>query len=403
MPAILGLRGTGDWATDERPKNFREMILWKEPNGSSPLTALMSKAKSESVDDPEYNWWEETNGALTATLNMAVTAATAALTVVSGALQFTVDDMLLLDTSAAEGTGTEPFEIVKVTTAATTDTIVNVTRAQAGTTATTVTTTGSGALIRIGSAFAEGTASPTATSRNPTKVTNYCQIFKTTYDITSTAEVTKTRTGDPVKNEKKRRLFDHSVGIELAYMFNPGGYETTGSNAKPLRFTGGLRSFLSGNTPKIYSTTVTEAILVADWAPVFNYTGSGSSNERLMLVGNNYLTNVNKIAKTGTQLQAQGTVRVYGMELNKWVIPQGTFYLKSHPLMNTAYSRWTSSCFILDVAGLVHRYLEGRDMNFKDNVQANDEDHRKGQWLSECGLEVHHTTSMLYQGGLTIV
>jgi hypothetical protein len=206
-----------------------------------------------------------------------------------------------------------------------------------------------------------------------------------------------------VKNEKKRRLFDHSIGIELAYMFNPGGYETTGSNAKPLRFTGGLRSFLTGNTPKIYSTTVTEAILVADWAPVFNYTGSGSSNERLMLVGNNYLTNVNKIAKTGTQLQAQGTVRVYGMELNKWVIPQGTFYLKSHPLMNTAYSRWTSSCFILDVPGLIHRYLEGRDMNFKDNVQANDEDHRKGQWLSECGLEVHHTSSMLYQGGLTIV
>lgn len=33
MPSsgIAGLRGTatGDWATDERPKNFREMILWR--------------------------------------------------------------------------------------------------------------------------------------------------------------------------------------------------------------------------------------------------------------------------------------------------------------------------------------------------------------------------------------
>ena len=38
--AVAGLRGTGDWATDERPKNFREMILWRNPNGMAPLTAL---------------------------------------------------------------------------------------------------------------------------------------------------------------------------------------------------------------------------------------------------------------------------------------------------------------------------------------------------------------------------
>ena len=28
--AVAGLRGTGDWATDERPKNFREMVLWRK-------------------------------------------------------------------------------------------------------------------------------------------------------------------------------------------------------------------------------------------------------------------------------------------------------------------------------------------------------------------------------------
>ena len=47
MAAIAGLRGTGDWATDERPKNFREMILWRNPNGSAPLTALLSKMASD--------------------------------------------------------------------------------------------------------------------------------------------------------------------------------------------------------------------------------------------------------------------------------------------------------------------------------------------------------------------
>ena len=56
MAAVAGLRGTGDWATDERPKNFRETILWRTPNGDTPLTALMSKVQSDSVDDPEFNW-----------------------------------------------------------------------------------------------------------------------------------------------------------------------------------------------------------------------------------------------------------------------------------------------------------------------------------------------------------
>ncbi len=30
MTAVAGLRGTGDFGTDERPKSFREYILWRE-------------------------------------------------------------------------------------------------------------------------------------------------------------------------------------------------------------------------------------------------------------------------------------------------------------------------------------------------------------------------------------
>jgi hypothetical protein len=54
MP-FLGMRGTGDWVTDERPKNFREGILYLWPNGQAPLTAMLGRLKSEKVDDPEFN------------------------------------------------------------------------------------------------------------------------------------------------------------------------------------------------------------------------------------------------------------------------------------------------------------------------------------------------------------
>ena len=55
--AFMGMRGNGDWTTDQRPKNWREVILHEYPNGDTPLTAIMSMMKSEETNDPEFNWW----------------------------------------------------------------------------------------------------------------------------------------------------------------------------------------------------------------------------------------------------------------------------------------------------------------------------------------------------------
>jgi len=71
---IAGLRTSDNFATDERPKNFREFILFRNPNGSAPITALMAKARSESVDDPEFSWWDEPNDILRLQVNGAVAA-----------------------------------------------------------------------------------------------------------------------------------------------------------------------------------------------------------------------------------------------------------------------------------------------------------------------------------------
>ena len=79
------------------------------------------------------------------------------------------------------------------------------------------------------------------------------------------------------------------------------------------------------------------------------------------------------------------------MKLQRWVLPQGTIYVKSHPLFNT-HARFTNDMFILDPSALKYRYM--RDTTFKDNIQANDEDQKKGQWLSECGLEMEHAKTM---------
>lgn len=403
--AIAGLRGTGDWATDERPKNFRETILWRDPNGSAPLTALMSKMKKETTDDPEYSWYEEelTIVRLTATTVTATTTTTIGLSA-GNALNLKAGDILLVENQTETAAYTD--EIVQVASTPSATNSFSVTRALVGTPAAIA---NGASLTLVGSAYAEGTTSPDAVSRNPSKIYNYTQIFKDAYELTGTAEKTRTRTGDPIKNDKKRKMFDHSTRQEFAYLFGKQLETTTTSNSKPMRFTGGVLEKLAAatasysHTAKVWTTAATVDTFLDALYPVFDYgtpAGSTAGNERLCLCGNGSLNVINKLAKGAGQIQYEETVKVYGMELRKYILPQGTLYLRTHPLMNV-HGRFKNSMFVLDPSGIVYRPLKDRDTKMQDNIQANDADTRKGQWITEAGIELHHAATMSYQGNLS--
>lgn len=393
--AFIGLRGTGDFGTDERPKNFREMILWMNPNGSAPLTALMARMKKESVDDPEFAWWEETQDNVRIQVNAAFLSTDTTITMASGALQLVKGDLLLHE---ADDTGLG--EILEVSADPTTDTSLAVTRGVAGTTAVALADTDY--LTKIGNVHEEGSAAPSASNKNPTKYKNFAQIFKTTYELTNTTLETRFRTGDPLKNDKKRKMFDHSRDLEYAFLFGRA-FETTGANGKPKRYTGGLNEFIQTNRTvfSISDIAFTEDNFIDAISPVFDYEGAGVGNERIVFAGNNALTNLNKLARnsSSTRINFDGTIKAYGMELQKWIVPQGTIYVRTHPLMNT-HGRFKNSMFVINASGIIYRPL--RDTKPKDNIQGNDEDTRKGQWLTEAGLEVHFENTMAYLGNCVI-
>jgi hypothetical protein len=391
--AVAGLRGTGDWATDERPKNFREMILWRNPNGMAPLTALLSKMKSESTSDPEFAWYEEELNALRLTVAFTTGYSTTDTSIAVTSNVTDATDVVAGDVFLVEKALTSAYnnEIIVASANGSAGSITFV-RAQAGTTAAPL--ANGTFLTKIGNTFAEGTGAPSAASRNPTKMYNLCQIFKTTYDITNTAKGTKTRTGDPIKNDKKRKMFDHSTAMEMAFLFGKR-HETTGANGKPLRFSGGLLWFLSQYASSMitaFTTTPTETTFTDAVYKVFDY-DSGAGDERIVFAGNGALNSLNKLAATQsrTRVNFDGIVDVYGMKLQRWVLPQGTIYVKSHPLFNV-HSRFTNDMCIIDPSALKYRHM--RDTTFKDNIQANDADETKGQWLSEVGLELEHAKTM---------
>ena len=393
MASFAGLRGTGDWGTDERPKNFREYILWRRPNGSAPLTALMARMKKEKTDDPEFSWWEEELNIIRVFSATGLSATSTTLTISSGGLSLVKGDVLLVEKTETATYDNEHVMVSSVTS----DTVIELVRGVAGTTAAI---TGINVyLTHIGSAYGEGTNSPDVTSRNPTKLSNFCQIFKTAYEETATTNETRARTGPAKKNDKIRRSFDHSRSLETRWMFGVP-YETTGANGKPLRFTGGLRHFITSNV-KIYTTTPTEDVFLDDIYKVFDYDAGNAGSERLVFAGNGALNALNKMARlsSSTRVNFNGSIKAYGMELQRWILPQGTLYVRTHPLMNQ-HARYTNSMFIIDPSGIRYRPL--RDTRPMENIQANDADTEKGQWLTEAGLEVNHEKTMGYLGNFTV-
>lgn len=387
--AIAGMRGTGDWGTDERPKNFREMILWRNPNGSAPLTALMSKMKTESVDDPEFAWWEEELNALRLTMANGTAYATTDNTIVVTSNVTTAEDCVAGDIFMVEKTMTSAYDHEMIIVSSVTDaTTVVFKRAQLGTAAAPIGIAAK--LTKVGNVFSEGSGAPTAATRNPTKLFNYVQIFKTAYDITNTAKLTKSRTGDPVKNDKKRKMFDHAAAMEMAALFGKR-FEGTGANGKPLRTSGGLLYMMSqyaSTRITVFATTPTESTFTDAIYPIFDY-DTGAGDERIAFCGNGALNSLNRLAnsQSRTRVNFDGLVDLYGMKLQRWVLPQGVLYLKSHPLFNT-HGRFTNDMVIIDPTALKYRPM--RDTTFKDNIQLPDADETKGQWLTEAGWEIEH-------------
>ena len=400
---IAGLRGTGGWSADERPTNFREYILWRNPNGTAPLTALMSKMGKESTDDPEFHWWDEPNDLVVMTVNGVLDDADTVV-VVDGAdpsatdpkalrgnaLNLKIGDLLMVEGNA-EAQSILNHEIIMVT-GVTNGTTFTVARAQAGTSAVVGANSilDNSRLLLMGSAYAEGADAANATSRNPIKYTNYCQIFKTSYEITKTALKTYARTGKVESNDKKRKVFDHSRQLELAMMFGQA-YEALDSGGQPIRFMGGLREFIPADNTNIFGAGVTVTDYMDALTPVFDY-DTPAGDERIIFCGNGYLNSLNQLAQYESGIRFGAVIKQYGMNLREFILPQGRVFLKTHPLMNR-HPGFTYSGFIIDASALKYRYL--RDTMAEDNIQAPGSDKKKGQWLTECSLEVRY-------GGLTL-
>lgn len=415
MTAFLGLRGTGDWATDQRPKDWREMILYLYPNGSAPLTAMLAMMKREKPTDPEFNWWTKTLPLQGGAVTNIYTDSAMTTAYVSGGV---AGDTLYVKLAEAVCKEIRPGHQVLLRDESDLDVDVN-----AKVTARTVNGANSKLAVKLledddnsasgdlsdcdrilvnGNINAEGASAPTSIAYDPVKWYNYTQIFRTPHELTNTNKEIRLRTGDQFQENKRESLELHSIEMEKAFLWGIRS-ENVGDNGKPERTTGGLipvakANGVTGNytTDSDYSgqawLTGGETWLDAKLEETFRYGGT----TKLALCGSGTMLGINRLAKNSGTINITPETTSYGIQVMSWITPFGKIMLKTHPLFSYEATN-RNSMLVFEPKNLKERPL--RNTRYLTNRQANDVDAIKDEWLTETGLEYHHPETFAWLTG----
>ena len=421
MAGFLGMRGNGDWATDQRPKNWRQGILFLFPNGDAPLTAMLSIMKEEKVDDPEFNWW--TKGLATQAGTVANVYTDALLTsayTTGGSAGDTLYCQVALAVANEWRVGHQALLRNTVNYADDTNgKVTGVTKNGASSYIAVQlleadpTTTGiadCNRILIIGNINAEGAAMPDAIAYDPTKWTNFTQILRTPLEITRTARRTFLRTGDAYKEAKREALQLHSVEIEKAFLWGVSS-ENTGTNGKPERTTRGLISAIRSNssiatvsdyTTQTDFTDVTWLDSGEEWLDqqleiIFRFGG----DERMAFAGSGVILAINKLVKEYGNFEFNSATKDYGIQVMTWVTPFGRVHIKRHPLFSYEVTN-RNSMVVFHPEDLRYRYIDDTqffDDPAKKNTGWTRRDGTKEEFLTECGLEYHHLEKTAFLAG----
>lgn len=393
--AIQGLRDTLNFAANERPENWRQVLNYLYPNGKLPLTALTGAMKESSTDDPVFHWWEKAldDRRLALGQNIAASAAgtveTWTLAAGSNAITFVQNDILIVE---------ESDEQVRVYADPTSNTSIQVVRGANGTTPAAVTYAGAGVnpnLLCIGSAFEEGSLAPTGVNYDPTERYNYTQIFRRTLEITRTASKTRLRTVPAVK-EARRECLEY-IGIDLERAFWLGTRSAAVRNSKPVRTSAGIYNQMASANIISMGGEVDMDTLETNMELIFRE----GSNEKMVFAGNKMLSALQQVVRKNSQYNITSGEKEYGMKVTRLECPFGSLVFKTHPLFTqntggttggTPYYGMNTWAMILDMEEIEYRYLKESDLKYQGDLQAVGQDAIKAGYIGECGIELHHPT-----------
>lgn len=381
MATVSGQRTTGNISQSTRKVDMSSKILLLDPD-AAPLTVLSRQLSKKATVNPEYSWQEDDLEPRFDAINLLAGYNSAAVSlVVDNGARFAADFMVLVTRTG------EVFRVDGVST-----NTLTVTRGVGSTAAAIV---DDDELFVIGQSSAEGSLSKVARSSNPTKVTNYTQIFKTSVEASGThLHSDQFTTPHDWEYQQKKAGIEHNKDLELTAWFG----KPSEAGTPPKRTSGGVFHFATSNILGA-GGTLTEPELYQGLRPAFRYGSKTKVGFGSMLV----IDVLNGFPRAKLQVQQASNPDTYGIRVFTYISPHGTLRVVSHPLFEGAvYSGFLA---ILDMDQIKYRYLANsrgsRDTSLERNRQENDRDGLKDEYITEAGLEFGQAKTHAVITGIT--
>jgi hypothetical protein len=182
--------------------------------------------------------------------------------------------------------------------------------------------------------------------------------------------------------QEKKHGIEQAKNVELTGLLGGSGEDTSGS--QPRRTTKGVIPAITTNV-----TDAVGALSETEFQTFQRSLARYGNRNRTLFASALVLGVLNNFAQGKIQMR-QGE-NTYGLAVTTYVSPFGTLDTIYHPLLEGAV--YGGYAIALDMSELSYVYLGGgpggsRDNHKRENIQENDRDGRKDEFLVECGFKL---------------
>lgn len=353
----------------------------------APLTMFIEKTgKSKETGQASYVHYE-TDMLPTVVTDSGGGASSGATTMTLTSADEVTIGMILKNLRSAES--------VRVTGVNTSTDVVTMTRAWNGSAATI---NASDEWQIIGFADTDGNTSPEAVSSEPTAKTNYVQIFRTAVEA-SGRDINSDNYGDDEWTRITRDALErHKLMKEKTYLLS------SGVNTSDPFGTGGADYYITTNL-----FNVAGALVESTWAGTYirnTFRRNNGKKQMVLMAGENICSALDGFGRDVLRYEPDDTF--LGITCSQYRTSFGSLKVVRHGLLTALGSAVSAANnglaglgYIFNMENVAERYFSGRKLKLRTNIQQNDKDGRKDEWLEDCGFQLKNEAQHAKLTGVT--
>jgi hypothetical protein len=337
----------------------------------APLMTFMEKfGNSKQATSTKVEWVEKNLGTPATTLGAAIANNTDTTITVVGYSMLTAGDVIWLP-------ATDEQLLVGATPTSTSVTVVR----GYGSTAAAAAADGA-EVIKLSSSYAENAASGSGLYLNSSMPFNMTQIHRTPIDLSRTEMqmARYDRPGSALQDSRKYAMILHMEGVERAFV--NGQLKDDTANAR--RTSAGLLRYIATNRENM-SGAFTKAKFDSFLKDVM-FNGGG---EYVLFASGSMLEALNQEVLTNSNMNITPATKEWGLDIMNYLSPFGKCKIVYARVLSHILEGQYSGCgMLLDVSKTTKYFMQ--KMVLKENIQANDVDGRKDEYLEECAPALHN-------------